>query len=160
MIHLFLFICVHLLVKNCNTQIYFTENICPPSTICVENTENLPGVFDGVCQCRDEYIFNPKHANDIDYCIKNTSNNSTYKVQSKHNDEFEQNIKSPSKTHHIVAGVLLPIAFVLIVLGGILVYKQLYVTQRIRDIRRTHRNRPFYEDVMLGTNDNDDPPLI
>lgn len=74
--------------------------------------------------------------------------------------QYEPKFKSSVRTHHIVAGVLIPIMFVFIVIGSIFAYKKLHVTQRIRNIRRTHRNRPFYEDVMLGTNDNDDPPLI
>lgn len=68
---------------------------------------------------------------------------------------------TPAQPHHIVAGILIPIFLVLIVIGGVYAYKKLHITRHIRNsVRRTHRSRPFYEDVMLGTNDNDDPPLI
>lgn len=167
------------LVRACDTR-RMLKNICPASehftTTCVENT-NQPGEYEGVCQCDDKqgFIFNPKYTNDTDYCIINTnldekqlnsksgrSSNNSYNSQSKNNSFVidEPKIQSTPRPHHIVAGVLIPIVFVLIVMGSIFAYKKLHVTQRIRNIRRTHRNRPFYEDVMLGTNDNDDPPLI
>lgn len=144
-------------MRSCNTE----ENTCPQSTACVEFAENRPGVFNGTCECRDPIThFNPKYKNDADYCITNTSNS-----PKNHTDSLEdetsaqkQKFKSPSKTHHFVAGVIFPIAFVLIVLATIFVYKKFHVTQRIRNIRRSRR--PFYEDVMLGANDIDDPPLI
>lgn len=137
-------------MKNCNTQ-DLLKNTCPPRTKCVENLENQP---EGNCQCRDLYVFNPSYMNDTDYCILNnkTSENNNIK---NNDDSSERQIKSISKPHHILAGVLIPIAIVLIIISGVV------VAQRIRKIRRTHhRNRPFYEDVMLGVNDNDDPPLI
>lgn len=62
--------------------------------------------------------------------------------------------------HHVIGGILIPIFFVLIAVGVVYVVKNLHIRQRVRNIRMTRRNRPFYEDVMLGNNDNDDPPLI
>lgn len=118
-------------------------------------------------------MVNPKHTNDNDYCIDikfNTSSSSSFNIISKNNvslvtdheasAQYEPKFKSSVRAHHIIAGVLIPIMFVLIAIGSIIAYKKLHITQRIRNIRRTHRNRPFYEDVMLGANDNDDPPLI
>lgn len=156
--------------KNCPTAVHF-------QTRCAEKT-NEPGDVEGECQCNAGFIFNPQYTNDNDYCIIDTnqpddtkqsnsksgrSSNSSYSSQSENNNLVidEPKIQSTPRPHHIVAGVLIPIVFVLIVIGSIFVYMKLHVTQRIRNIhRRTHRNRPFYEDVMLGTNDNDDPPLI
>lgn len=62
--------------------------------------------------------------------------------------------------HHVIGGILIPIFFVLIALGAIYGVRRLHIQQRMRNIRMTRRNRPFYEDVMLGSNEHDDPPLI
>lgn len=167
-------------IVKCDTR-KMLNNICPKAdhfqSRCVENS-NQPGEFDGLCQCYDGFIFNIKYTNDNDYCIidpnttddpkqsnsksgriSNNSVNSQNKNTSFVVDELKT-IQTTPQPHHIVAGVLIPIVFVLIVIGSTFIYKKLHVTQRIRNIRRTHRNRPFYEDVMLGTNDIDDPPLI
>lgn len=120
---------------------------CPPSTICEEKDENQLEIFEGQCVCKGQYVFNPQYITDDEYCIKTAIFNKS--------SDSRNTSKNTSKPHHILVGIFLPIVFVLIVLSGIFV-----VTQRIRNIRRTHRNRPFYQDVMLGANDNDDPPLI
>lgn len=143
------------LVKKCDTRYMLSSKNCPPSTICVEKDENQLEVFEGVCQCGDQYVFNPNYTSDDEYCIKNVIfNKSSTSGSFIDGRNFSKN-KLTSKPHHILVGIFLPIAFVLIVLSGIFV-----VTQRIRNTRRIHRNRPFYQDVMLGVNDNDDPPLI
>lgn len=166
-----------ILDAKCHTQ-HMLNTTCPLLMICVENQ---PESLDGVCQCQQGYIFNSKQINGSDYCIKNTTNNDVdqlnknYKINQNFKSgnetiggeisaQYEQKIKSSLQPHHIFAGVLIPILFVLIVIGTIFIYKKLHFTQHIRSIRRTHFSRPFmsrrYEDVMLGTNDNDDPPLI
>lgn len=153
---------------------------CPPHTRCKEiETEHQSDADDGDCQCDNGFIFNPKYTGDADYCTsKNvTINQMTTKTNRNSDDnrrktneigdadgtasaQFEEKIKSIPRPHHIVAGVIIPIVFVIIVVSAVFAYKKLHITQHIRNVRRTHRNRPFYEDVMLGSNDNDDPPLI
>lgn len=125
--------------------------------------------------------FNPTFTSDDDYCIyvKSTNANDNASNATNKTDtvgpsnaassssteplpstEMGQNGRAMPRAHHIVAGILIPIAFVFLVTGTVFVYKKLHITHRVRNIRRTRRNRPFYEDVMLGNNDNDDPPLI
>lgn len=110
----------------------------------------------------DNYVFNRSYKNESDYCIyvepKHFDNRVMASKSSSTSDEAVSDTTKPS-SHHIVGGILLSIClvvmFALIVIG----YKKLQIKQRIRNMRMTQRNRPLYEDVMMG-NDNDDPPLI
>lgn len=165
-------------VKKCSSE--FMNSTCPLHTRCKQiEVEHQSGVDDGDCLCDNGYIFNPKYTGDADYCTSknDTTKEMTIKInrnsddnQRKSNEigdiegtasaQFEEKIKTIPRPHHIVAGVVIPIAFVIIVVSVVFAYKKLHITQHIRNVRRTHRNRPFYEDVMLGSNDNDDPPLI
>lgn len=153
------------------------ESGCPESTFCSEVRANTN---EGQCKCSNTTLsFNPKYTNDDDYCVyvKSTNANETASNETNKLDAIGPNAASSSSqepsdgsgksiarplpgTHHIIAGILIPIFFVFVVIGTVFVYKKLHITHRVRNIRRTRRNRPFYEDVMLGNNDNDDPPLI
>lgn len=164
--------------KLCSTS--DAENGCPKATLCSEfHNDNSTA---GQCVCENATLsFNPNFTNEDDYCIyvKSTNaNNDTVSNETNKKDTNGPNAASSSSngplpsddsgnsakplpgTHHIIAGILIPIFFVFIVIGSVFVYKKLHITHRVRNIRRTRRNRPFYEDVMLGNNDNDDPPLI
>lgn len=74
-------------------------------------------------------------------------------------EEAISNPISPNSSHHIVGGILISICLVVIFTLIVIGVKKLQIKQRIRNMRMTQRNRPLYEDVMMG-NDNDDPPLI
>lgn len=76
------------------------------------------------------------------------------------NDDNKQQISPLPGAKHVAAGILFPIISVIILIGGIFAYKKLHITQHVRNFRRNRRSRPFYGDVSLGMNDNDDPPLI
>lgn len=152
------------------------ESECPESAYCSEIRANT---IEGQCKCSNTTLsFNPQYTNDDDYCVyvKSTNANETASNETNKSDAIGPNAASSSSqgpdgsghlnarplpgTHHIIAGILIPILFVFVVIGTVFVYKKLHITHRVRNIRRTRRNRPFYEDVMLGNNDNDDPPLI
>lgn len=163
-------------VRKCSTS-----NIlilpCPPLSRCVQNQPDQP---DATCECIEPNQFNPKYSNDSNYCIVTDK----IPLQKVENNDSKSSRGSDSKTvtagtltdgsdpsysairpplpgaHHIVAGILIPVAFVIVAVCIVIIYKKLHITQRIRNIQRTRRNRPFYEDVMLGSNDIDDPPLI
>lgn len=171
---LLLFYYINLLVRLCVTSDVQTK--CPVTTYCSEIHANSN---EGQCKCSNATLsFNPNFTSDDEYCIyvkSNTSNDNASNMTNK-TDTGSPNASSFSEplppdvsgdrtrtlpgTHHIIAGILIPIGFVFIVIGAVFVYKKLHITHRVRNIRRTRRNRPFYEDVMLGNNDNDDPPLI
>uniref|UniRef100_A0A182RFM8 EB domain-containing protein n=1 Tax=Anopheles funestus TaxID=62324 RepID=A0A182RFM8_ANOFN len=72
-------------------------------------------------------------------------------------------LRKPVEAHHILGGVLIPLAFVVILVGSAILAKRLDLWSRLRQRfiahRNRHRRRPAYEDVVLG-NDSDDPPLI
>lgn len=129
-----------------------------------------------------DFQFNPAFTTNDTYCIEladpliqrtdrtdpNTRSTTTKKdtdttVASEStaaSEQYQQTARKKPSPHHVMAGILIPIAMVFIVVGSVFAYKRLHITQRIRNIRRTRRSRPFYEDVMLGSNDTDDPPLI
>lgn len=127
---------------------------------------------DGQCNCRPGSEFNPNYIDVQDYCVPTKVLDENAPNHTNNKDDTESNLidRMPNdgiKTvpqlpgaHHVVAGILIPILFVFIVIGSVFMYKKLHITHRVRNIRRTRRNRPFYEDVMLANNDNDDPPLI
>lgn len=158
------------------------DDACPPTTKCVEIFDD-PNRYDGLCKCKDDFQFNPLHNSNDTYCIKinnshqlpnlsNRKNNNRHTDSNNAKDEiitskittsFEQYQQDPRikpGPQHVFAGILIPIVLVVIVVGSAFLFKRLHITQRIRNIRRTRRSRPFYEDVMLGSNDTDDPPLI
>lgn len=68
-------------------------------------------------------------------------------------------LREPVGAHHIVGGVLIPIAFVVILIGSAILAKRTDLWSRLRQRflahRNRHRRRPAYEDVVLG-NDSDD----
>uniref|UniRef100_A0A182WIR0 EB domain-containing protein n=1 Tax=Anopheles minimus TaxID=112268 RepID=A0A182WIR0_9DIPT len=72
-------------------------------------------------------------------------------------------LREPVGAHHILGGVLIPLAFVVILVGSAVLAKRTDLWSRLRQRliahRNRHRRRPAYEDVVLG-NDSDDPPLI
>ncbi|XP_040158833.1 uncharacterized protein LOC120897796 isoform X1 [Anopheles arabiensis] len=72
-------------------------------------------------------------------------------------------LREPVAAHHILGGVLIPLAFVVILIGSAILAKRTDLWARLRQRflahRNRHRRRPAYEDVVLG-NDSDDPPLI
>ncbi|XP_035790569.1 uncharacterized protein LOC118465950 isoform X1 [Anopheles albimanus] len=72
-------------------------------------------------------------------------------------------LREPAGAHHILSGVLIPLAFVVIMIGSALLAKRTQLWSRLRQRfqarRGRHHRRPAYEDVVLG-NDSDDPPLI
>lgn len=163
-------------VRNCSTS--DTQSVCPKTAMCSELRVDSS---DGRCKCTNTTLsFNPNFTSDDDYCVyvKSTSANDNASNATNKTDaaspnavssssteplpstEFEKNARALPGTHHIIAGILIPIVFVFIVIGTVFAYKKLHITHRVRNIQRTRRNRPFYEDVMLGNNDNDDPPLI
>lgn len=169
---------------KCNTRDVILYP-CPDHSTCVEKDASGNG---GTCNCKQNFVFNTKYKNStIDYCIESTqkieNNNQQQQNNAKFNsgnsdknvsndndnmlgdsapnlNSFQQKLRPKPSPHHVIAGILIPIILVFIVIGTVFVYKKLHITQRIRNIRRTRRSRPFYEDVMLGSNDNDDPPLI
>lgn len=129
--------------------------ICPTHSNCVE--DGGPSGTNGTCGCTQGKIFNPKYTSNDDYCVYSyVSSNSGHPEPSAQN---ETKFESSPQPYHVIAGISISLCFVSIVIGCIFACKKLHVFQRFRNIRRTHR-RPFYEDVMLRNNDNDDPPLI
>lgn len=168
-----------ILVRSCSLEDIYKYGCPSPSLTKCE--QNDGGSDNGTCICKEPYTFNPKYTNDSDYCLKldnkpstgtnvtdnknsnsSHSNNFTNSTLSEAADHLhhEKKVESIPGAHHIVAGILIPIVFVFVAIGIVIIYKKLHITQRIRNIQRTRRNRPFYEDVMLGSNDIDDPPLI
>lgn len=140
--------------------------------------------MDGQCKCRDEkYVFNVNYKNDTDYCVYDAKSKGDEETQSDDSNRTDQKesevaqtgsqVSSPDdKTsdgpkihplpgaHHVIGGILIPIFFVVVAIGVVYGIRRLHLQQRVRSIRLSRRNRPFYEDVMLGNHDNDDPPLI
>lgn len=73
--------------------------------------------------------------------------------------EAGSDTNGPNTSHHIIGGILISICLVVIFTLIVIGVKKLQIKQRIRNMRMTQRNRPLYEDVMMG-NETDDPPLI
>lgn len=127
---------------------------------------------DGLCECKDSFKLNPASTSSETYCIedneidlksiKTTANNIPSAMNNNLSDTItssestvssegiQEMLLKKSNTNHVLAGILIPIAFVFVVIGSVFIYKKLHITQRIRNIHRTRRSRPFYEDVMLG----------
>lgn len=166
---------------SCNTENVWNDS-CPATTKCVELNDD-PTRHDGLCKCMHDFQFNPAFTTNDTYCIEqpdppiqrtdrtdtNTRSTSTSKKDTDTtvagestaaSEQYQQTPRKKPSPHHVMAGILIPIGMVFIVVASVFAYKRLHITQRIRNIRRTRRSRPFYEDVMLGSNDTDDPPLI
>lgn len=147
-------------MKNCSSQIL---NACPINSRCSEISAEL---WNGRCTCDPiRYTFNPKYIDAKDYCIQKKDENIANETHKSDKDDDSANPSDgsthpPPGVHHIAAGILIPIVLVFVVIGAVFVYKKLHITHRVRNMRRTRRNHTPYEDVMLGNNDNDDPPLI
>lgn len=109
---------------------------------------------------------NSKSNSNLDIESNDRSDNKKYENENnkndhiKTNDDNKQQISPLPGAKHVAAGIFFPIISVIILIGGIFAYKKLHITQHIRNFRRNRRSRPFYGDVSLGMNDNDDPPLI
>lgn len=139
-------------------------------------------VTDGVCKCSadEKFAFNPDYKSDADYC-RYDETIKQYEVprpaepnqpeaassidngtgdQTSTTDSGVLKIRPLPGAHHVIGGILIPIFFVFVAVGAIYGVRRLHIRQRMRNIRMTRRNRPFYEDVMLSTHENDDPPLI
>ncbi|XP_058056374.1 myosin-G heavy chain-like isoform X2 [Anopheles bellator] len=62
-------------------------------------------------------------------------------------------LREPPGAHHILGGVLIPLAFVVIMIGSALLAKRAQLWSRLRQRfqlhRNRHRRRPAYEDVVL-----------
>lgn len=166
-------------VRKCNTlQLLSDAGECPTTTICTESEQSSK---DGVCLCKNETLtFNPQYTNDTDYCIyieskgtksstkqndnsNNHSNNRNIidnKTTMHTDDGNKQQISPLPGAKHVAAGILIPILCVFIVVIILIIVKKFHIAQHVRNFRRNRRTRPFYGDVSLGMNDNDDPPLI
>ncbi|KAG4070970.1 hypothetical protein HA402_001407 [Bradysia odoriphaga] len=142
--------------KKCNISSWI--NGCPASTKCSQIAESNSSSYAGECHCiGDNYEFNKYYKNDSDYCLFVDNRVMASKSSSTHSDQ--DTVDNPVSSHHILGGIFISIClvvmFTLIVIG----VRKLQIKQRIRNLRMTQRNRPLYEDVMMG-NDTDDPPLI
>lgn len=147
--------------KKCNTSSYPSE--CPDGVKCSETTTEKDSRYNGECTCiGDHYEFNINYKDDSDYCTyvepKNFDNRVMEIKSSTTSEEVSDPIR-PQSSHHIIGGILISICLVVIFTLIVIGVKKLQIKQRIRNMRMTQRNRPMYEDVMMG-NDNDDPPLI
>uniref|UniRef100_A0A182P3K7 EB domain-containing protein n=1 Tax=Anopheles epiroticus TaxID=199890 RepID=A0A182P3K7_9DIPT len=62
-------------------------------------------------------------------------------------------LREPVGAHHILGGVLIPLAFVVILIGSAILAKRIDLWSRLRQRflahRNRHRRRPAYEDVVL-----------
>uniref|UniRef100_A0A182NHM1 EB domain-containing protein n=1 Tax=Anopheles dirus TaxID=7168 RepID=A0A182NHM1_9DIPT len=62
-------------------------------------------------------------------------------------------LREPVGAHHILGGVLIPLAFVVILIGSAILAKRTDLWSRLRQRflahRNRHRRRPAYEDVVL-----------
>lgn len=147
--------------KKCNTTSY--PNGCPDGTKCSQSLQtNSPHT--GECKCiGDNNEFNINYENDNDYCVyvepKHFDNRVMASKSSSTSEDAVSDRIEPHSSHHIIGGILISICLVVIFTLIVIGVKKLQIKQRIRNMRMTQRNRPLYEDVMLG-NDNDDPPLI
>lgn len=146
--------------KKCNTSSWI-NNGCPSSTKCSEISES-DSSYAGECHCIDDnYEFNKYYKSDSEYCVYVEPKHFDNRVMaSKSSSTSEEAVNNPiHSSHHIIGGILISVCLVLIFTLIVVGVKKLQIKQRIRNFRMTQRNRPLYEDVMMG-NDNDDPPLI
>lgn len=167
-----------ILVIKCKTDEFPGE--CPSSAQCKQLVVNITisttkptNTYDGLCTCKDDiaYEFNNQYRNFTDYCVINIHSKqpTVGDVSEGMTVAAEASQQLVPSSHHIVGGILISICVVLVFFIGIIGYRKLQITQRLRNLRipsgaggrnsRQRRSRPFYEDVMMS-NDNDDPPLI
>lgn len=165
-------------VKKCSTANINPQ--CPPHSVCADKQAD---VTEGICKCSvdEQFVFNAAYKDDSDYCRYDASIKLPQDNESKPEPNQPEAALSvdngigsapPTKeseklkvhplpgAHHVIGGILIPIFFVLAAVGVIYGVRHLHIRQRMQNIRMSRRNRPFYEDVMLGTNEHDDPPLI
>ncbi|KAJ6641545.1 hypothetical protein Bhyg_06484 [Pseudolycoriella hygida] len=144
--------------KKCNTS--YLKNGCPDGTKCTQISETNSS-YDGECHCiGDNNEFNKYYKSDTDYCVYVEPKHFDNRVMaSKSSSTSEERGNNADNSHHIVGGILISICLVVIFTLIVIGVNKLHIKQRIRNLRMTQRNRPLYEDVMMG-NDTDDPPLI
>lgn len=160
-------------VIKCRTDEFPGE--CPSSAQCKQlinittSTPNPTTTYDGLCTCKDDitYEFNNQYRNVTEYCVINmhSKQQTVGDVGEGMTVAAEASKQLVPSSHHIVGGILISICVVLVFFIGIIGYRKLQITQRLRNLRipagvrasRQRRSRPFYEDVMMI---NDDPPLI
>uniref|UniRef100_A0A182J7T2 Uncharacterized protein n=1 Tax=Anopheles atroparvus TaxID=41427 RepID=A0A182J7T2_ANOAO len=62
-------------------------------------------------------------------------------------------LREPAGAHHMLSGVLVPLAFVVLLIGSAMLAKRTQLWSRLRQRflahRNRHRRRPAYEDVVL-----------
>lgn len=95
------------------------------------------------------FIFNALFSGDQDYCLQDQA---TIRPAAA--------VSGPSVPHHhIVGGILIPLGLVVVLVGAAYATVRYRLLQRLRDrLRGRRRQRPTYQDVMMGT--EFDPPLI
>ncbi|XP_052872252.1 uncharacterized protein LOC128277770 [Anopheles cruzii] len=137
----------------------------------------------GRCVCMFRYRLNPAHhgknatlggsslatatsgastSSSVPYCLPDESNttggdnaanaqNEPASSQGGHAGQLP--LREPPGAHHILGGVLIPLAFVVIMIGSALLAKRAQLWSRLRQRfqlhRNRHRRRPAYEDVVL-----------
>lgn len=142
--------------KKCNISSW--RSTCPASAKCSQLSESNSSNA-GECHCiGDNYEFNKYYTSDSDYCLFVDNRVLASKSSSTHSDEYATNDVTVG-SHHILAGIFISICLVVVFTLIVIGVRKLQIKQRIRNLRMTQRNRPLYEDVMMG-NDTDDPPLI
>lgn len=130
-------------------------NGCPSNTICSQISDT-DSPYDGECHCiGDNYEFNKFYKSPSEYCVYVEPKH----LASKSSSTLQAAFNNPISSHHIISGILISVCLVVIFTLIVIGVKKLQIKQRIRNLRMTQRNRPLYEDVMMG-NDTDDPPLI
>lgn len=117
---------------------------CPPNTRCSEITN-----LEGECICDSGFIFNALFTGDQDYCFVDQT---TIRPAAAVSDQSAPH-------HHIIGGILIPLVLVAVLIGGAYATVRYRLLQRLRDrFGGRRRQRPTYQDVMMGT--EFDPPLI
>ncbi|XP_053676703.1 uncharacterized protein LOC128726885 [Anopheles nili] len=85
---------------------------------------------------------------------RNSSNAAAEGIKGTENGHAGQlPLREPVAAHHILGGVLIPLAFVVILIGSAFLAKRTDLWSRLRQRflahRNRHRRRPAYEDVVL-----------
>lgn len=159
-------------------SIHSFPSSCPEHTICTQKTGDSETAE---CNCPDNLQFNSAYngGGKSDYCIDRpmaskkldptNSYSATATVDHPASNELAaadsigpaastKQQRAPS-SHHIISGILVSILIVTAFILTVIAVKKLRLRQRFREFGISQRNRPLYEDVMMG-NDTDDPPLI
>lgn len=174
--HIFYSFSLSFTVKRCISN---ALNSCPDHSMCHQIiTKTNEDVSE--CRCERDFVINDNNNNsnrtNDDYCIPIVNKKqdddiitktTTSQTQTKQRDnEYDWGKEPHSKllppeppsSHHIIGGILFPLLIVMIFCGLYIIVKRLNVVKRVRDYY-SRRQRPFYEDVIMG-HDMDDPPLI